>query len=171
MEAKDNLVLIILCGPPCSGKTTWREQNTDILFERYNKAPVMTICKDDIREKLFGKDYKIDTKLEKAVNDHFYQQLGLAAKFQTGVIILDNTHCKESFIDGYLSIFRLMEQRGQITIYVKFFDVPLWKAHLRNIWRNIRTGKYIPYRMMKILCRNYNKIIKLKYKRFISDDI
>jgi len=53
---------------------------------------------------------------------------------------------------------------------VKFIDVPLWKAYARNIWRNFKAGKWIPFNIIKAMYRNYNKINKDKYKHLISND-
>lgn len=170
MQEKDNLVLIILSGIPCSLKSTWAESRVEYFFEKYNSAPVIIISKDAIRLAKFGKGYSPDRKAEKLVDDEFFKQLGIAATFKSAVIILDNTHCKESFLDNYMSVFRGMFLNGKMEVYIKFFDVPLWKAQLRNIWRYLRTGKYVPYSMMKILNRNFNRIDREKYKHLISHD-
>lgn len=170
MQEKDNLVLIILSGIPCSGKSTWAEKMKPVLFEKYGNCPVIVISKDDIRQKIFGKRYKINNQSEKIITDEFYNQLRAAISFQKAIIILDNTHCKEKFLDDYMTIFREKFMSGKLDFHIKFFDVPLWKAQLRNIWRWVISGKYIPYKMMGILYRNYYRIDRTKYKHLISND-
>jgi hypothetical protein len=96
--------------------------------------------------------------------------MGVASTFKKAVIILDNTHCRESGIDKYLTIFRGMHSSKKMSIYVKFLDIPLWKANLRNIWRRVKTGKWVPFKVMKEKYQSYNKINKDKYKHLISND-
>jgi len=169
---EDNLVLIILSGIPCSGKTTWIQQNTWKLYNKYS-APVVVISKDLIRESLYKSNYNgaQRTKVkENKVSDIFYKQLGLAASFQSAVIIIDNTHCDESRIDRYLSIFKNIHTTKKMKIYVKFFDIPLWKAHLRNLIRRLKTGKWISWPNMKIHYNRYQTINQEKYKHLLPDD-
>jgi len=170
MQERDNLVLIILSGIPCSGKSTWAQGMEQYLYMKYEGIPIITISKDAIRAAKFGKDYKINPNSEKLVDTEFFKQLSVAASFREAVVIIDNTHCKEKFLDGYLTTFRSMFLKGKAQIYIKFFEVPLWKAQWRNIIRWIRSGKYIPYGMMKILYRNYHRIDKTKYKHLIPND-
>lgn len=169
MQERDNLVLIILSGIPCAGKSTWVEENT-LKFYDQHRCPIITISRDAIREALFGQNYKFSKQNEDAVTDEFYKQLGAAASFKSAIIIVDNTHCKETYIDKYLAIFRGMHETKKMKIYIKFFDIPLWKAYLRNIWRNFGTGKWIPPKVIKSMYRNYNKINRQKYKHLIPND-
>ena|ERR1700749_3574213 len=170
MREKDNLVLIILSGISCSGKSRWVENMTSWLYTWYGNAPVIVISKDAIRKAKFGENYKINPACEKYVDNEFFKQLGLAISFKHAVIIIDNPHCKEKFLDNYMSIFRAMFLKGKVEIYMKFFDIPLWKAQIRNILRYIRTGEYTPFEMMKSMYRSYHRIDRKKYKHLIPND-
>jgi tRNA uridine 5-carbamoylmethylation protein Kti12 len=171
VAVKNNLVFIILSGIPCSGKTTWIKQNIDKIAERHD-APVTVISKDIIREEIYktGQQWKWDKEKERAVNDKFYKQLGQAATLQHAVVIVDNTHTSESRIDRYFNIFRSMILNGNIKVCVKFFDVPFYKAIMRNVLRRTKTGKWIPYEHMCNYHENYNKINKLKYAEDVYYD-
>lgn len=167
---RDNLVLIILCGIPCSGKSTWTESMINRLYEHYGSAPVIVISRDEIRESLFDMSkYRYDNEREKLVTDRFYKQLSQAVTLKHAVIILDNTHVKPARINVYLQSFKSMIDNKTMKVYVKFFDIPLWKAKLRNIWRNFRTGKHIPNSVMNAMYSNYIKLDKSKYKDYAYD--
>jgi predicted kinase len=163
---RDNLVFIILCGIPCSGKSTWTEKNMNKLMTYFN-APVVVVSRDTIREAMFDMDkYRYDKKGEDEVTNRFYKQLSHAVNLKNAVIILDNTHVKPSRIDVYFTMFKAMIDAGTITMYVKFFDIPLWKAKWRNYWRNKRTGKYISDNVFEGMYKNYKKLDKSKYKEY-----
>jgi len=133
---------IILCGIPCSGKSTWSSQQ-----EGYK-----ILSRDDIREELNPGKYKFDPRIEDRVTDIFNARLRFLTH-NAAFIILDNTHCKQKYIDQY---------RDKIPEYysveVKYFDIPLWKAKWRNIIRWIKTGKWIPMNVMNNMYKNYKKL-------------
>jgi predicted kinase len=167
---QNNLAFVILCGIPCSGKSTWAAQvASKYILEK--GTPVAIICKDDIRENLFGKDYTYSNENEKKVIDEYYKQLGRASAFKNALVILDNTHCKPSNIDSYFSIFKGMYSTGHVKIYVKFFDIPLWKAYVRNVLRKWKTGKYIPKKAIKGMHKAYKAIDQSKYKDLIFSEL
>jgi predicted kinase len=170
MQEQDNLVLVILSGIPCAGKSIYSEKMTEWFYATYDRAPVITISRDAIREAKFGKNYKFSIEREEEVTKEFYKQLGIASTFKRVVIILDDTHCKESYIDKYLAIFRGMHNSKKMEIYVKFLDVPLWKAYVRNVWRKLKTGKWIPFKSINTMKRNYDRINREKYKHLIPND-
>src|SRR5688500_15342033 len=104
MQEKDNLVLIILSGIPCAGKSTWSDRMTEYLYLKYDCAPIIVISRDTIREAKYGKNYVFSKEREDEITKEFYKYLGVVSTFRNAVIILDNTHCKESYIDKYLAI-------------------------------------------------------------------
>jgi len=169
MQERDNLVLIILSGIPCAGKSTWSDLMTGYFYLKY-EAPVIIISRDTIREAKYGKNYVFSKEREDEVTKEFYKQLGVASTCRSAVVILDNTHCRESYIDKYLTIFKGMHDNKKMEIYVKFLDIPLWKAYIRNIWRKLRTGKWIPFKAINAMKANYDRIDRTKYKHLIPND-
>jgi predicted kinase len=169
VRKKNNLVVILLVGIPCSGKTTWVEDNTHRLYDKYD-APVVVISKDEIREELGGKDYRWTPEFEKKVVEKYYKLLSTAINLDEAVIVLDNTHVKPKEIDLYLSIFRSMMYNGTLKMRIKFFDIPFHQAKLRNFARRNKTGKFIPDEVMQAMQRYYTAIDKSKYKRYIYED-
>lgn len=79
-------------------------------------------------------------------------------------IILDNTHCKEGYLDKIIT-----DYSKNNTIKVMFFDVSLLKAHYRNIIRVLSTGKWIPFKVINIMYKNFNKIKREKYGKYSGE--
>ncbi len=148
-------VIEILVGIPCSGKSSYSIDQTRWLnIER--------VSRDDIREyEIFNQPYKFSKNNENKVSEILNQELQkhLLSRF-TDTVILDNTHCKESYID------KIISNNLTFIIVVKFFDISLCKAHYRNIVRYFKTGKWIPINVMNSMYKNYNKINKKKYEKY-----
>ena len=70
-------------------------------------------------------------------------------------IIIDNTNCKYTY---YIKIFTLIKDKSQWEVEVIKFNHSLWKLYLRNIIRYIKTGKFIPFKIIKIMKHNYNEL-------------
>lgn len=135
--------IYILCGPPCSGKSTYAARQG---------LPVIS-C-DNIRmEYVTDSVYKFNPKVEEKVWEEFYQRLKL---YQVSDFIIDNTNCKNAYIDKIIQ-----ELNPGYEIYIKKFNTPLWKLYYRNIIRWFKTGKWIPFKVIKNMKNNFNK---LKYK-------
>lgn len=129
---------IILSGIPCSGKSTWAK-----------KKGIPIISCDIIREDLFGIDYKFTTDNEKVVWNTFYEKIRLF----TSDFIVDNTNCRKIYID------RIKECLDKnCSIQIRHFHISLTKAYYRNIKRWILTGKYIPFKVIKNMQKNYKKL-------------
>lgn len=147
--------LIILVGIPCSGKSTWSKKQGD-------NSKVLS--RDNLREKYFGKSYKPTSAGENYITEVFDEELDKALNgFKFDKIILDNTHCKEKYIDSIIKIFG-----KQCDIKIVFFEVSLFKAHFRNIIRYIKTGKWIPIKVINNMYKNYNKLNKSKYQNLLN---
>lgn len=147
--------LEILCGIPCSGKSTYTEH-----AHRHGKH-VQSVSRDELREVMYGKKYKFSKQKEDNITEVFDRCVNnsLDNKYIERVI-LDNTHCKEGYIDS------IIKKYPQHTIKIKFFEISLLKAHYRNIIRYFNTGKWIPIKVMNTMYRNYNKINKKKYEKY-----
>ncbi len=138
----------ILSGIPCSGKSSWVKDNLKIDYHGY-KCDIIS-C-DKIREELFGKNYKYTKNNEERVWDVFYYKITL----QTHSFIIDNTNCKQKYINKIKSCLI-----GEWDIEIKRFDIPLWKAYYRNILRYLFTGKWIPFKIIKNMKKNYDSLWK-----------
>lgn len=154
------VIIEILSGIPCAGKTTYTEnrKKCDLL------GKIKSISRDEIRKDFFI-NYKFTSRNEDIVTEIFYHQLDMIIEDLSQfdfTIILDNTHCKEGFIDN---IIRNYSGKGKIKI--KFFEIPLYKAYCRNIIRYLRIGKFVPFKFIKIMKANFDKINRDKYQTYI----
>lgn len=147
---KKNPELIILVGPPCAGKTTFRKNE---IYKDY-----VILSRDDIREKYWGKDYKYTDTNEAKVSIISENTFNFAVKDNLNIIV-DATHCKEQYLQLWLDA-----KPGHYSIKFYFFYIPIWRAYIRNILRYIKTGKYIPITILKNMYKNYNKINRKKYE-------
>lgn len=155
MEQQTHIKTIeILVGIPCSGKSTYCKNN--------NNKNTHIISRDDIRLDLFSNKYKFSKQNEIRVTNFFDYKVDIAlyADF-INTVILDNTHCKEKYID------EIIKKYSKYNIVIKFFDISLYKAHYRNIVRYFKTGKWIPINVMNSMYKNYNKINKKKYEKYM----
>lgn len=132
---------IILVGIPCSGKSSWAKKQIGWVI----------ISRDDVREQLYGKGYNYKQVNETLVTKLFNSSLLLAIEEKKDVI-LDNTHCKSKYIHQYDNDLKGYE------IIIKKFPIPYWKACIRNIWRWVTTGKFIPWNVMKNMQKNYKNL-------------
>jgi predicted kinase len=149
----------ILVGIPNSGKTTY-----SLPLCKDNKY-IDRISRDDIRLAVYGKDYKPDKFKEENIT--FVQECKMDVylnKTSIRRVIIDNTHCKEKYIHNIIAKYG-----NDYIIKIKFFDIPLWKAHYRNVIRRFKEGKHkwIPVRTLNQFYKNYKKIDKTKYAQYM----
>lgn len=148
----------ILCGIPCSGKSTYADKQ----ITKNLKLDTTVISRDTIRDRVYGLRYKPDFKREQEITIRFNESLAIWLEMPgINKIILDNTHCKEAYIDSIIDKYK-----GSYNIVITYFDIPLWRAKLRNYIRYIKTGKWIPNDVMNSMYNNYNKINRKKYEFF-----
>lgn len=146
--------IIILCGIPASGKSTWTKK-----YITNNNRFTKSISRDDIRERYFSQPYIYTKQNEDRVTEYFNNKFNYLTQRKFN-IIMDNTHCKEKYID---EIINKVDQ-SKYRVLIKFFDIPLWKAYFRSTVRKIKTGKDIPLKILKDMNKNYKKINREKYK-------
>lgn len=152
----------ILVGIPCSGKSTF--------CRLFNNKDTNVVClsRDEIRENsrsFPNQPYKHTNENEDKVTTIFngYLQDYLAPGSGFVQVILDNTHCKEGYID------EIIKKYGkEYNIEITFFEISLLKAHYRNIVRYFKTGKWIPFKIMNQMYKNFNKINRKKYTKYLS---
>jgi len=141
--------LTVLVGVPCSGKSTF--------CKKYPEKDV--ISRDAIRIVFFNKPYFYTKENEDKVT-RIQNELIRSSVNEKKDIIMDNTHCKEAYINEY---FKKMPEGYEIEVI--FFNCPLWKLYIRNIWRYLWKGKWIPIKVIDNMFENYNKIDKKKYEK------
>ena len=147
----------ILVGIPCSGKSTYSHN----LYSAGMNG-VYYISRDEIRE-AFKKPYIQTKENEDIVTEKFNKLLHLHLLTPDCThLILDNTHCKEGYIDKIVQ-----EYKSDYNIKVTFFEISLFKAHYRNIVRYFKTGKWIPLYVINNMYKNFNKINRRKYKKYL----
>lgn len=128
----------IYIGIPCSGKSTEAEKQG---------LPVLS-C-DKLRKEISS---------ERKVWEKFYQLVSQ----QTTSFIVDNTNVKAKYIN---EIRRHLKPEFDVEYVV--FDIPLWKAHYRNIIRYISTGKWITLSSMNAMHDNFSRLDIEMVKRTI----
>lgn len=144
--------IILLCGIPCSGKSSFVQKYKSVV----HRFAFAIISRDTIRE-MQSRPYVYTRENEDEVTRSFDWQYRKYARFGW-TMILDNTHCKESYLDA-----EIRRKPEGYTLRIMFFDIPLWQAHIRNVCRFIKTGKWIPIKIMNQMKKNYDKIDKKKY--------
>lgn len=164
------ITVIMLAGIPCSGKSTWVKENTPLLYEKYNQAPMITLSKDYYREKINApQDYKFTKENEDAVSKSFYTQLGRVLSIPNAVVILDNTHSKPHHIPSYLQIFERLIQENKLKFYIKVFDPPFFLCSIRNHYRRVTTGKYITPTALRKYSERFKEINFSQYKQYFYE--
>lgn len=158
-------MVTILVGIPCSGKSTWCEKEV-VKSLKYKTTYPSVLSRDAIRIALFGNNYKQNSAQEDIVTEHFTRKLEQFIFFNDRHLIVDNTHCKEKYIDDILKKVRLYskDRIEPIKVQIIFFDIPLYKAYYRNIVRYLGTGKWIPFEVIKAMKKNFDKIDRKKYE-------
>lgn len=135
--------LKILIGTALSGKTTWAKE--------YLKSNNNTyyVSRDSEREIMFG-EYRQGTQKEEdiiteIVNNKVWTYLKI------GDVILDNTHCKQEYLDTVVNEFKSSYD-------IEFIVMPLLeKTELikRNQERFFKTGKLIPERVLHFQSKDF----------------
>ena len=97
---------------------------------------------------MFGKKYKHNNTDELRVWKTFYTLIDNSVMVRESFIV-DNTNLKQHYINQIMCCLT-----DNYEVEIKKFSLSLWKAQLRNYLRLIKTGKYIP-----------NKVLKNFYKR------
>lgn len=133
----------VLSGIPNSGKSSWAE-----------KQGLPIISCDKIRTEIYGKDYKFSPWKENDVWDRFYHLLRIVSSLEKESFIIDNTNCRYA----YISKIKCIVEQYNFDIEVKKFPISLTKAYYRNIKRWILTGKYIPFKVIRNMQKNYKKL-------------
>lgn len=142
-------ICIICSGIPTSGKSTWAEKYK-LKAAIYNKNYKIISC-DKLREDYFGGKFKPEN--ENFIWETFYELIKKNVENNADLII-DNTNLKKVYIDN---ITNLLTKEYNVVIVI--FHIKLWKAKLRNYLRYVKTGKWIPLKVMNTMYANYKNMI------------
>lgn len=163
----------MMCGTPCSGKTTWIEKNTNVIAQKFG-APVVVISRDLIREVVYGSVNHKQTKIkEDIVTEKYYKQFSVVAMMDNITVILDNTHLREKYFKAVFATFQSSIDQKKAEVYIKLCEVPYWKMIFRNWNRRRKTGKFIPVPRLKEQRKQYKElkqILLTKYKENLYNE-
>jgi len=125
--------LIILVGIPLCGRSYWCKSNSKG-FE--------VISRDNVRVYLYGSSQIVSEHCEEKVTEHFKFRLKKAYLCNLNVI-LDNSNCSEAYIDKIIATCPI-----EYEIEVRFFDISLFWAMVRNYIRWMRQKKLLQHPLL-----------------------
>lgn len=132
------LKAIITVGISASGKTTWAREYCK------NNSNWVNINRDDIREMLFGKDYKFSKKREQEVTEKQRQDILTWESNGANVIISDTNLNKERT----KQLVKFLEDLGY-EVEIKEFPIELQDAIKRDLKRENSVGYEVIHRQWK----------------------
>ena len=133
--------LIILQGPPCSGKSTWAAE-----YKRQEDPDVVIVNRDDIRFELGNGKYTM--KREDEVTEIEYNRVIEGLK-EGKTVILDATNLNPTYLKKWL------ELPVEYTYKIKEFYVPYAEAMKRSKARKEAGGLYINRNTMTNFYKKY----------------
>ena len=141
----NKLQVIILCGIPSSGKSTFANK-----WVKEDPSNRVIISKDSIRSS-FGV-YWVPNR-EKLVEDLeiLTIRLALINKFN---IVLDSTNLNKKHVN---KVKKVISDFENVEITFKDFEISLWKAIFRSYKRWIFGGKFVSYKVIKNFYDRYKK--------------
>lgn len=152
--------LILLIGPPCSGKSTWAK-------EYLKKNPnTLRFNRDDMRFML-GNKPMLDSVDEYTVTQMI--DLGIDLSLESGRnVIVDQTNCKLKYINRFIIRY---EDNKSINIRFKVLQENIELLKMRNIERSQETG--IPRIPEEIIDMMFNNQVTLlnnnEFKKIIKE--
>lgn len=147
--------LEILVGIPCSGKSSY-------VNKKLSLGSNIALSRDEYRLHYLPKNYKHNSKGEELITKLYNLDLDNLVAGGNYDIILDNTHCKEKYIDEVINNYS-----KYMDIKIIFFEISLFEAHVRNVLRYMKTGKWIPIAIINNMYKNYNKLNRKKYGKYL----
>jgi predicted kinase len=119
---------VAFVGIPGSGKSTMAKR----LVKSWN-GPTVVVCRDTIREELFGPDYKFTKAREAAVTGRKVEMI-VSAVADGHNIIVDETHCTEKARVSTKNLFKDLGKEVEFIPLIMSFDVD--KCHKNNVDRD-----------------------------------
>lgn len=111
--------IILLCGIPCSGKTTWTKQ---YLKDNTN---TIRVNRDDLRVMLRDQGF-VDKPLEDIISA-VQSLIVCEAQVEKIDVIIDATNCKLKYLQSWVDTFEHI-----FDIRVKLFEIDRGEAYSRN---------------------------------------
>lgn len=139
--------LKILIGTTLSGKTTWAKEYLN------NNSNTYYVSRDSEREVMFGEYRQGSQKEENVITEIVNNKVWTYLKI--GDVILDNTHCKQEYLDAVVNEFKYSYD-------IEFIVMPLLdKTELikRNQERFLKTGKLIPERVLHFQIKDFSELV------------
>lgn len=133
--------LIILQGPPCSGKSTWAD-----VYKQQEDPEAVIVCRDDIRFELGNGKYTM--KREDEVTEIEYNRVIEGLK-KGKTVILDATNLNPTYLKKWL------ELPVEYTYKIKEFYIPYAEAMKRSKARKEAGGLYINRNTMTHFYKKY----------------
>lgn len=159
--------LILTIGAPGSGKSTWAEKQA-------KNPKTFVVCRDNLRQMMFGGEYKYSRQKEQAVTAHVKQALEqfLEQDHFENMIIAD-TNLNESTRNGYKKIVEAKNTKIKssgykvptIVIEEVPFDVSWVELEKRNLTRG---NKAVPKPVLRDMYLRMQKYVK-KHKQYVPD--
>ena len=151
--------ITILVGIPCSGKSFWI---VDYVKDK-SLGDFVILSRDIFRKYYFGSNYKQNQKGELFISLKYNEELEKwLFKSDVKEIILDNTHCNEKYLNKIINEYCVSYQ-----IKIIKFDCFLFKAYYRNIIRYFKYGRWVPFKIINSMYKNYKNINFNKYNKFL----
>lgn len=144
--------LIILQGPPCSGKSTWSAE-----YKRQEDPEAVIVNRDDIRYELGNGKYTM--KREDEVTEIEYNRVINGLKGGK-TVILDATNLNQTYLKKWL------ELPIEYTYEFKEFYVPYAEAMKRSKARKAAGGLYIS---RDIMTKFYKKYYPKEFREELTD--
>ena len=131
-----NLKVLILCGIPGAGKSTWA--NNYVL-----NNPGWVILNRDSYRKMLKNQWLVEPKIEDLITETFCDAILSALRYKQNVII-DNTNLKSKYI---MPIVDLVKEYADVEYQI--FDVSVEKAIERDNAREKKVGETVIKKMYK----------------------
>jgi len=144
VKAPTKPLAIIMSGVACSGKTTW-------VKKYYRKF--MYISRDAIRVQMAGGKYVFDPQMEDRVTKEVNHLCAIATANKGCNVVIDQTNCKAGYLNSFIEKFKPTHNIQIVVLYQ-----PLWKLYVRNYWRWVQTGKWIPLKVIRDMYNNQKKM-------------
>ena len=159
---KKQLNVLIMKGLPCTGKTTYAKEN----YTFSEKGDWIHVCRDDIREILFGPNYPFSFKNEKIVKK--VEEAAIINSLNAGKhVVIDSTHLSKKHISRWDQFLREWqngnneyELNKEVKVMAEVSSMDrLHRIVARNRDRNNGpTKKFVPTHVVYNMALQYNML-------------
>ena len=113
----------------------------------------MYICRDAVRVQMANGKYIFNPTLEDKVTKEINSMIAIATANKGCDVVIDQTNCKSGYLKAFVDKFNPTHDIQIIVLYQ-----PLWKLYVRNYWRWVQTGKWIPLKVIRDMYSNQKKM-------------